>query len=340
MRACLSMIEQGGYSNFYAFSTAGVVIKGTDPDTSQILQDNTGSVEGLHNNYHVYVGGFGGNDSNTGHMSCVPVAAFDPVFWIHHWWVPGESSSSPCIRVPHSVAITDIKDSQIDRLFAIWQAVNPEHWFDELPSSQRALADDILLPFRKDPLTTDKKSRYWTSNQARDPEVLGYTYPDIADKKKSVDQLRTDFAAKYGWSRRLTPFQHFGQPPADMQPLDLSKAQVYQYTSGVPSAGRFATLAPVAGALPRTQLFAKVAPQTNGKSAAATMPGVQAPSRAVSLPQGAPRSAAPEAAQQQAAHAQAVPDQAPPLEAGQPPAKAPLVPKVSHEWYIDCVVER
>lgn len=85
MRACLSMIEQGGYSNFYAFSTAGVVIKGTDPDTSQILQENTGSVEGLHNNYHVYVGGFSGSDSNTGHMSCVPVAAFDPVFWIHHW---------------------------------------------------------------------------------------------------------------------------------------------------------------------------------------------------------------------------------------------------------------
>lgn len=22
-----------------------------------------------------------------GHMSDVPVAAFDPIFWIHYWWV-------------------------------------------------------------------------------------------------------------------------------------------------------------------------------------------------------------------------------------------------------------
>lgn len=88
MRASLSMIEAGGYSNFRAFSTAGVLIKGADPDdTTQILQENTGSLEGLHNNYHVYVGGFSGDNSNTGHMSCVPIAAFDPVFWIHHWYV-------------------------------------------------------------------------------------------------------------------------------------------------------------------------------------------------------------------------------------------------------------
>lgn len=87
MRASLSMIEAGAYSNFLAISTTGVIIKGADPDTNKILQDNTGSLEGLHNNYHVYVGGFSGNDSNTGHMSCVPVAAFDPVFWIHHWCV-------------------------------------------------------------------------------------------------------------------------------------------------------------------------------------------------------------------------------------------------------------
>lgn len=238
-----------------------------------------------------------------------------------------------------SVTGTDIGDSQIDRLFAIWQAVNPEHWFNELPASQRALADDVLLPFRKYPLTKDKKTRYWTSNQARDPEVLGYTYPDIADKKKSVDQLRTDFAAKYGWSRRLTPFQHFGQPPADMQPLDLSKAQVYQYTSGVPSASRLATLTPVVRELPRTQLLAKVAP-TNGK-AAVVMPGVQVPPQAVSPQPALPRATAPEASQQRAARGHAVPDQTPHLGMGHPDAQAPLAPpKVSHEWYIDCVVER
>ena len=36
------------------------------------------SLEGIHNNIHDWVGG-------NGHMSQVPVAAFDPIFWLHHW---------------------------------------------------------------------------------------------------------------------------------------------------------------------------------------------------------------------------------------------------------------
>ena len=35
------------------------------------------SLEGIHNNIHVWTGG-------KGHMSQVPVAAFDPIFWLHH----------------------------------------------------------------------------------------------------------------------------------------------------------------------------------------------------------------------------------------------------------------
>lgn len=182
----------------------------------------------------------------------------------------------------------------MDRLFAIWQAANPSHWFNDLPSSQRGLSGDGLLPFRKYPLATGK-NRYWTSDQARDPEVFGYTYPDIADKSRTAEQLRTAFAAKYGWSRRLTPFQHFQPPPADMQPLDLSKAQVYQYTSGVPSASRFRPLTAALKKedLPRTQQLL---------SLSAAVPNLQ----------------------------------------GVPKAQAPLVgnEKVSHEWYIDAIVER
>ena len=47
--------------------------------TSQKLKDGSrnGSLEGLHNSYHNNIGG-------SGHMSQVPVAAFDPVFWMHH----------------------------------------------------------------------------------------------------------------------------------------------------------------------------------------------------------------------------------------------------------------
>jgi tyrosinase len=53
------------------------------------------SLEGIHGSVHNAVGGlnFGG-----GHMSNIPVAAFDPIFWMHH--------------------------NQVERLFALWQAIN------------------------------------------------------------------------------------------------------------------------------------------------------------------------------------------------------------------------
>ena len=38
-----------------------------------------GSLEGFHDQYHGIIGGQGG------HMGSVPVAAYDPIFWLHHW---------------------------------------------------------------------------------------------------------------------------------------------------------------------------------------------------------------------------------------------------------------
>ena len=37
------------------------------------------NLEFIHNNIHYWVGGDGG------HMGRIPVATFDPVFWLHHW---------------------------------------------------------------------------------------------------------------------------------------------------------------------------------------------------------------------------------------------------------------
>jgi tyrosinase len=39
------------------------------------------SLEDVHNSIHVAVGG------NMGHMSELDYSAFDPAFWLHHWYV-------------------------------------------------------------------------------------------------------------------------------------------------------------------------------------------------------------------------------------------------------------
>lgn len=45
------------------------------------------SLEDIHDNIHVLVGGPSPSDQSApaGNMSIVPYAAFDPVFWLHHW---------------------------------------------------------------------------------------------------------------------------------------------------------------------------------------------------------------------------------------------------------------
>ena len=42
------------------------------------LPSSFSSLEAIHGKMHVWTGG------SNGHMSQVPVAAFDPVFWLHH----------------------------------------------------------------------------------------------------------------------------------------------------------------------------------------------------------------------------------------------------------------
>ena len=48
------------------------------PDDADDPNHLYGSIESIHNRYHGLCGG-------EGHMSRVPVAAFDPIFWLHHW---------------------------------------------------------------------------------------------------------------------------------------------------------------------------------------------------------------------------------------------------------------
>lgn len=80
-------------------------------------------------------------------MASVPVAAFDPVFWLHH--------------------------CNIDSLFHLWQTLNPSNWFHQKPGTQTDYSpQQSLIPFH----ATSDPDDYYNSNQLRHIEALNYSY--------------------------------------------------------------------------------------------------------------------------------------------------------------------
>ncbi|KAK6952426.1 hypothetical protein Daesc_006963 [Daldinia eschscholtzii] len=141
--------------------------------TSKITNDV--NLEFIHNNVHYWIGGDGG------HMSQIPVATFDPTFWLHH--------------------------CNIDRLFALWQALNPEKWFEV--DIQRWFDQKIIgggdivtnkTPLR--PFHRDEKGTPWTADDARDWFKLGYTYPELKTGKETSAQLFEMINTTYGIARQ------------------------------------------------------------------------------------------------------------------------------------------
>ncbi|KAF4222006.1 hypothetical protein CNMCM5878_007558 [Aspergillus fumigatiaffinis] len=121
------------------------------------------SLEEIHNNIHLWTGGSNGVE---GHMANVPVAAFDPIFWLHH--------------------------CNVDRLFAIWQYLNADKWFD------KTLEDDDSNPKLENltPFHRNAEGQVYSSNSTRDFTKLGYTYPELVNT--NTDELKKVIRDKYG----------------------------------------------------------------------------------------------------------------------------------------------
>ncbi|ENH75899.1 Tyrosinase [Fusarium oxysporum f. sp. cubense race 1] len=135
----------------------------TDGRPSKTSGQGFGSIEDIHNALHTLVGGQGRDALNrprTGHMSRVPISAFDPIFWLHH--------------------------TNIDRLVSIWEGLHanpkdPKAWvttkvselgnWTTAPNAEEGLATP-LAPFYKD------TNSFWTSDDVRDTVKFGYAYPE------------------------------------------------------------------------------------------------------------------------------------------------------------------
>jgi len=143
---------------------------------------NTGqsdSLEAIHDVIHGLTG-------NGGHMSYVDYSAFDPIFYLHH--------------------------ANVDRIFAIWQALNPNSFVSSQqnpygtygePVGTVETADTGLTPFRR------LDNTFWTSNQIRDTSTFGYAYPETGYWKYST-------TAAYQQSVRKAVSQLYGSTNAQI----------------------------------------------------------------------------------------------------------------------------
>ncbi|KAF7868351.1 hypothetical protein EAF04_004883 [Stromatinia cepivora] len=132
-----------------------------------------GNIESIHDTVHTLTGGL----IYSGHMSVVPVAAYDPIFWFHH--------------------------ANVDRLLALWQAVYPDTYVQ--PAQQGAATWTIQRGSYQDqnsPLTPfhqDTNGKFFSSADVRNVEALGYSYPEIINHPDNAT-LQQNIVALYAGS--------------------------------------------------------------------------------------------------------------------------------------------
>lgn len=152
-------------------------------DASGSTEKCSNSLEGIHNTIHTTSGGPGQSGVvSGGHMTYLPLAAFDGLFWLHH--------------------------ANVDRLFALWQTINPDSfgasqtaphntWTIAAGSTQNA--DSPLTPYRKD------ANSFWTTNDVRDwKETFSYTYPEFSTTDGSRAAIINLVNELYGPNANLT----------------------------------------------------------------------------------------------------------------------------------------
>ncbi|KAI9048358.1 hypothetical protein LZ554_008150 [Drepanopeziza brunnea f. sp. 'monogermtubi'] len=118
---------------------------------SSINPEHYDSLESIHDQVHGLIG-------SGGHMTYINYSAFDPLFWLHH--------------------------AMIDRVFAMWQAINPDSYVVPEPAIFNTFTasfgdtQDVNTPLT--PFHKDLSGAFWTSDTVRTTEVFGYTYPETA----------------------------------------------------------------------------------------------------------------------------------------------------------------
>ncbi|KAF8874304.1 tyrosinase [Mucidula mucida] len=110
---------------------------------------SSNSLEAIHDGIHVNVGG-------RGQMADPSVAAFDPIFFLHH--------------------------ANVDRMLSLWSALNPGVWVSRGDSQDGSFTMPPEAPVDENTTLTpfwNAQTTFWASAGTRDTAKLGYTYPEF-----------------------------------------------------------------------------------------------------------------------------------------------------------------
>lgn len=168
---------------YQLFSTCTDYLHFSNDDAGSSSTSCSNSLEGIHNTVHTTAGGPGSSSIEGGHMTYLSLAAFDPIFWLHH--------------------------CNVDRLFAMWQTLNPDSyggsqtaphdtWFIAAGSTQDQ--NSPLAPFHSDTVGT-----FWTTEMVQNwSSTFQYTYPEFADSDGSSSAIASYVNVLYGPSATAT----------------------------------------------------------------------------------------------------------------------------------------
>ncbi|KAK5106279.1 hypothetical protein LTS08_000397 [Lithohypha guttulata] len=172
--ARLLVSSAGRLSNLYQLITSTTNWTEFAPHLIGNEQNPKTNLERLHGGVHNDVGGIGGSTVALGHMTVIPLSAFDPIFWLHH--------------------------ANVDRITAIWQVLHPDDYVqpvldhDGTYYQEPAQLDHLqtsLAPFH-----SDDSTEMWTAATVRDTAIFGYTYPELIDWNVSASDLVTSVRQK------------------------------------------------------------------------------------------------------------------------------------------------
>lgn len=206
------------------------------------------SIEGIHNTIHTTTGGPGSSGVSGGHMTYLPLAAFDPVFWLHH--------------------------ANVDRLFALWQTVHPDsygasqtapHSTWTVASGSTQDANSPLTPFRKD------SQNFWTTNDVQDfSNTFKYTYPEFVTSDGSSSAISAYINQLYGNNANATAASISEKVGKTGSSSTAKKAAAPKKTAPKPKASSEPAKKPAASS--------KAAPAAKNPPASASAPAASLPS--------------------------------------------------------------